>query len=492
MAAGEASRTNAWARIRSYAERVCVLSAFCVAMAIASPAQTFTTLKFFNGTNGESPFAAPVEGLDGNLYGTTQYGGTYTWGTVYKLTPTGTYSRIHNFCKVSGCPDGAMPLGGLVQGTDGWLYGTTWAFGAGNGGTDFRINTNGQFQTLNSFCMQPNCTDGDQPQSTLVQGSDGYFYGTSLLGGQYGQGTIFKTAYINFSARTVLYDFCGAPGCPDGDSPRGALVQGPDGSFYGTTELGGVYGDGTVFRFNPVTGGFATLHSFCTNYPTSCPDGGGPWAGVVLGNDGNIYGTTGYGGPSNSHCNLGCGTVFQLTPDGTLKTLHDFDWTDGSLPVGLLQASDGNFYGTTNQGGAYQKGNIFQVKPDGTFAVLYSFVTANGTHPNAGLMQKTDGAFYGTTNQGPLGTIFRLSMPTIGPFVKTLPLAAPPEYGVNIVGTNLTGTTAVTFNGLPATFTVASPTLIYTAVPIGATSGPVQVTTPTGTLTSNVPFQVLP
>jgi len=110
-------------------------------MVIASPAQTFTTLKFFNGTNGESPFAPPVEGLDSNLYGTTMYGGRHSYGTVYKLTSSGTFSKLHNFCKVSGCP--------------GWLYGTTWAGGAGNGGTDFRINTNGKLETLNISVSSP-------------------------------------------------------------------------------------------------------------------------------------------------------------------------------------------------------------------------------------------------------------------------------------------------------------------------------------------------
>ena len=164
---------------------------------MVSPAQTFTTLKFFNGTNGEEPFAAPVEGLDGNLYGTTQSDGKYSSGTVYKIIPQGVLTRLHNFRKVSGCPDGAMPLGGLMQGTDGWLYGTTWAFGADNAGTVFRISTAGKLETFSSFCAEANCGDGAQPQSTLLQGCDGYVYGTTLEGGAYGWGTIFKTADIN-------------------------------------------------------------------------------------------------------------------------------------------------------------------------------------------------------------------------------------------------------------------------------------------------------
>jgi uncharacterized repeat protein (TIGR03803 family) len=464
-------------------------------LAIASPAQTFTVVKRFNGTNGAYPLSVPTEGLDGNLYGTATFGGAYNNnGVVYKLTPAGTYSRIHNFCAVSGCPDGAAPLGGVTQATDGWLYGSAWAGGAYNNGTTYRINTNGKLETLNSFCAQTNCTDGAQPQSPQIQGWDGWLYGTSLQGGAYGQyGTIFRTGYGDYSQRLVLYSFCAVAGCADGDSPHGPLIQATDGAFYGTTQVDGVYGQGTVFQYNPNTMTLTTLYSFCAL--PGCTDGSNPWGGVIQGLDGNFYGTTSAGGPSSTACGIGCGTIFQLTIDGVLTTLHTFNSSDGKDPVGLIQASDGSFYGVTAEGGAHNKGTIFQLTPKGTFTTLHSFAYSDGTAPGAGLMQKTDGNFYGTASAGGNstndGTIFSLSM-GLPAFVKTMPNAAAWEYGFDIVGTNLTGTTSVTLNGVPCSFTVASPTLIYAAVPVGATSGLVVVTTPSGTLTSNVLFQVLP
>jgi uncharacterized repeat protein (TIGR03803 family) len=359
------------------------------------------------------------------------------------------------------------------------------------------MTTTGKLTTLYTFCTAGGfCLDGASPASALVQGNDGYFYGTTSYGGSVEEGgTVFRISPNGTMSK--LYFFCPDVSCDDGINPSGALIQGTDGNFYGTTQRGGANGyGGTVFRISP-TGTLTTLYSFCAL--SNCEDGASPFAGVVEGADGNFYGTTSAGG-DNAACSNGCGTVFQITPQGTLTTLYEFipPGFTGNQPTGLMQGTDGNFYGTTSLGGPDNYGTIFQVS-SGAFTRLHSFTTSGGGEPFGGLVQKTDGNFYGTTQVGGnlvacstgCGTIFRQSM-NLGPFVKTLPTAACAGCGVDIEGANLTGTTNVTFNGIPARFVLVSATLINATVPSGATTGPVQVTTPGGVLTSNTPFQVLP
>ena len=219
-------------------------------------------------------------------------------------------------------------------------------------------------------------------------------------------------------------------------------------------------------------------------------DGAGPSGGLIQATDGNFYGTTYSGGANNGNCTSGtCGTVFKITPEGTLTTLHTFDYTDGANPeAGLVQATDGNLYGSTN-------GTVFKITTTGTLTTLHS-----GVSPNA-LVQDTNGTFYGTTINGgksiyhfcggTCGTIFSLSV-GLGPFVETEPASGSVGAAVNILGTNLTGATSVTFNGTAANFIVASSSEITTTVPAGATTGAVKVVTPSGTLSSNVSFQAVP
>jgi uncharacterized repeat protein (TIGR03803 family) len=223
-------------------------------------------------------------------------------------------------------------------------------------------------------------------------------------------------------------------------------------------------------------------------------DGSQSYAALVQGTDGNFYGTTGNGGTNKQ------GTVFKITPSGTLETLHSFDGADGSYPyAALVQGTDGNLYGTTHEGGANDInylcplgcGTIFKITPSGTLTTLYSFCSqancTDGTLPGAGLVQDTDGAFYGTTESP--STVYSLSM-GLGPFVETQPPSGKVGAAVKILGTSLTGSTSVTFNGTAATFAVVSASEITTTVPTGATTGTVQVVTPGGTLSSNVPFRV--
>ncbi len=296
--------------------------------------------------------------------------------------PAQTFTTLHSFDRAV---DGEDLYARLVQATNGDFYGTTWLGGKDNGGAIFEITPSGTLTTLYNFCSQTNCPDGSLLYAGLVQGTDGNFYGTTSAGGravdcdgQIGCGTIFK---INSSGTlTTLYTFCPTSPCTDGATPYAALVQGNDGNFYGTTETGGLgLGSGTVFKITP-SGTLTTLYQFCSQ--TNCTDGANPYAALIQGADGNFYGTTKLGGTKNS------GTVFKITPSGTLTTLHSFVGTDGAdTQSGLVQGTDGNFYGTTNLGGATGEplcrigagcGTVFKITPSGTFTSLYSFCSESG------------------------------------------------------------------------------------------------------------------
>ena len=471
------------------------LVAVCGAIATALPAQTFKTLHSFSGADGEYPAQGLMQATNGYLYGTTYEGGIYNEGTVFRITTSGKLTSLYSFCAQSNCPDGNDPSG-LIQATNGNFYGTTYNGGVHNEGTVFEMSASGALTTMYSFCAQSDCTDGAAPGPSegLVQATNGSFYGTTSVGVVGGlAGTVFRIT--PGGKLTTLYAFCAQSGCPDGEYANAGLIQATDGNFYGTTDGGGVYGNyGTIFKITQ-SGKLTTLYSFCAQ--AGCTDGVYPVAGVIQGSDGNFYGTT-YGNPPSQY-----GTVFKITPSGTLTTLYTFcaqsKCADGASPwAGLIQATDGNFYGTTAGGGAKGDGTIFKITPGGTLTTLYSFCAksgcTDGMTPYGALVQDTDGTFYGTTYNGgvhKLGTVFSLSV-GLGPFVTTLPMSAKLGAAVKILGTNLTGATMVTFNGTPAAFTVVSSSEVTTTVPAGATSGTVEVVTPGRTLASSVPFHVLP
>jgi uncharacterized repeat protein (TIGR03803 family) len=471
-------------------KRALAFSALCAATVAASPAQTFTVLKFFDGTNGSLPFGSLVEGVDANLYGTTYEGGADGLGTVFKFTLRGGIDPLYSFCVSTGCPDGNGPMAGLLLGLSDDFYGVTETGGMNNNGALFQISPEGTLSTLYSFCALANCADGGTPVGGLIESpTDLKFYGTTSEYGANGAGgTIFQFTYYD-GPLVTLHSFCADPGCTDGGYPRGGLVQGTDGNFYGTTGGLGANQPGTVFRIT--SGGvFTTLYTFCSI--KNCADGAAPYAGLIQGSDGNFYGTTAWGGTS-SQCSGGCGTVFKITPQGKLTTLHSFAYTDGEQPqAGLVQATDGNYYGTTRIGGANNLGTIFQIAR-GAFKSLKSLSASDGASPCSALTQATDGNLYGTTTGGQVdnGSVYRLSM-GLAPFIKTSPVASPVAEYIDIVGNDLTGATSVTFNGTPSSFTIFATTHILALVPAGATTGPVEVTTPSGTLSSYFNFQVLP
>ena len=393
-----------------------ILLVFCVAIANVSPAQTLTTLVNFDGGNGKTPVASLVQGRDGNFYGTTEFGGSNNHGTVFKVTSSGTLTVLYNF---AGSSDGQSPTGGLVQASDGNFYGTTSIGGNGPGGTVFKITPNGTLTTLVTF----NGEGGPEfPSAGLIQASDGNLYGTTPQGGtNFGNGTVFKIT--TSGTVTTLFSFAcsGDSGC----RPAAGLVQGSDGNFYGTTSQGGPGGNnaGAVFKITP-SGTLTTLYNFCSQ--NNCSDGDNSNGALIQGTDGNFYGTTKAGG---AH---GAGTVFKITSGGTLTTLYSFcaggyPCADGESPyAGLVQAG-GDFYGTTYLGGADNVGTVFRVTPSGTLTTLHSFNGGDGAAPYDGLVLARDGNFYGTTSTGGGagdGTVFQL---TPGPSPTTTVLTSTPN-----------------------------------------------------------------
>ena len=346
-----------------------------------------------------------VQGRDGNFYGTTAYGGTNNAGTVFKISTNGAFTSLYLF---TGGNDGGEPFAGLVQGSDGYFYGTTYDGGTNEHGTVFQIRTNGVLTTLHLFTGG---NDGGGPIAGLVQGSDDYFYGTTYAGGTNEHGTVFKISANGML--TSLYSFAGDFSTTgDGEYPDAGLVQGSDGYFYGTT--GGrdemFFDFGKVFQIS-TDGALNGFHSFYVG------DGQYPRGGLLQGSDGNFYGTTYYGPGSFGldFPNPGYGNVFQISTNRASTSLYSFTGTnDGAYPdAGLVQGSDGNFYGTTSGGGTNGGyGTVFKISTNGAFTSLYSFDGINGANPDARMVQGSDGYFYGTTESGGTftnGTVFKIS-----------------------------------------------------------------------------------
>jgi uncharacterized repeat protein (TIGR03803 family) len=476
------------------------VAVFCVASVIVSSAQNIKTLPL-DGTDGSAPWGALVRGLDGNFYGTTS-GGAIGSGSVFRLTPSGKLTTIYQFCAHPSCADGSFPTAGLLLAKNGKFYGTT-SFGGGGGGTIFELTPGGSLTTIYNFPVQL-WTDPQEPYGGLIQGPNGNFYGTTRIGGTYGQGTVFEVTPAG--QLTILHSFCAAgPPCPDGQQPEAGLALGPNGNFYGTTIGGGAYGVGAIFEISP-SGKLTTIYSFCSQ--SECNDGSYPYAPLILGRDGNFYGTT-YG-PGNA------GTVFRITAQGVLTTLYffcsEYGCPDGSnLYGGIVQDSEGNLYGTTEGGGVLfcppgigGCGTLFKLTPSAQLITLHTFCTAgypcvDGMGPVATLFQGTNGVLYGSTAgggsggtcTGGCGTLFSLSL-GLAPFVQLTPNFGKVGREVIILGNQLTNATSVTFNGTTASFKVISDTYIRAKVPTGATTGTVEVVTAGGVLKSNAPFLVLP
>lgn len=370
--------------------------------------------------DASQPQAPPIQASDGNFYGTTSSGGInscggvpYSCGTVYKITPTGIETVLYSFG--ASPSDGMRPTGSLIQASDGNFYGTTARGGAYGNGTVFRMTPAGIETVLYSFGGSP--SDGAVPAGSLIIASDGNFYGTTAEGGAnscYGAanfcGTVFRITPSG--VETVLYSFEATPS--DGYNPEGSLIQASDGNLYGTTSDGGahyistvngVVGGGTVFELT-LSGVETVLYSFGSSVSKGIAlDGSTPQGALIQGRDGNFYGTTAAGGTSASYVNPnvtdGFGTLFKLTPTGVETVVYSFGaaTSDGYNPYGpIIQANDGNFYGTTRWGGSNNwEGTAFQITPGGTETILHSFGSASDGADAVGLIQASDGTFYGAT-----------------------------------------------------------------------------------------------
>ena len=338
--------------------------------------------EFSNGDGANPTYL--IQGRDGNLYGTTSYGGAHGGGTLFEVTPAGVTTVIYDF--YNGPTDGAEPVS-LFHGTDGNFYGATAYGGTSSGpgfGIIFKITPSGVETILHSFQGAP--ADGGEP-SVLIPGSDGNFYGATAVGGAYGYGTVFRIAPDG--TETLLHSF--RNDATDGTLPL-ALVQGSDGNFYGTTY--GNFGNSlsAVFRISP-DGAETILHVFMGG----AMDGSYPSGTVALiqGSDGNFYGVTAAGGARNG------GTLFRISPSGEETLVYSFGAaTDGSAPAGLIQGRDGNFYGVCNSGGANAFGTVFEVTPTGVETTLYSFPATGTPYYPGPLIQARDGNIYGTTEFG--------------------------------------------------------------------------------------------
>ena len=509
--------------------RLCgALMALGLAAALpTAQAENFKVLHSFVTADGPVPAQAGLmQNTNGELYGTTAFGGQFGDGSIFKMTLAGAVTTVYSFCPPGGegnCVDAVEP-GALVLGANGRIYGTTAGGGGESVGAVFEMTQSGAVTGLSFFCGLPVSGEnacGAYPVGALVQAANGSFWGVTQEGGTLGQGAKYEIGPSGVLGSVASFG-CIETNCNNQDYLVAGLIQGTDGNFYGTTEEGGtgVFGGGldttqfggSVFKIkgNKIT----TLYNFCSQ--SDCADGQAPRGALVEGTDGNFYGTTAFGGTGTNCTNpapniLGCGTVFKITPTGTLTTLHNFclqsGCADGQNPTAaLILGSDGNFYGTnsygnpdSNQCSDFTCGTIFEITPSQTLTTLYRFCSQQGCPsggaPVAPLMQDTNGDFYGTTtvggNNSNGGTIFRLST-GLGPFVKTVPTAGLAGAEIMILGHALTGTSSVSFNGTAATFTAVSDNSIKATVPTGATSGTVQVTTPTATLSSNIGFLVEP
>jgi uncharacterized repeat protein (TIGR03803 family) len=480
--------------------------------------------------DGAIPMAELIQGADGNYYTTTSIGGAGTCpgevedqipgcGAVVKITPAGTLSVLYSFpydTSTSTAPNGWFPQAGLVQGKDGNFYGVATEGGTGGVacadttglsgcGTVFKLTKTGTLTVLHSFCGGSGCgsltTDGAGPTGRLVFGANGALYGTTQTGGIYNgfynQGTIFRITTTG--VYTVLHVFSGNFGSePDGANPAAGLTLASNGDFYGTTTAGGASKEGTVFKMTPADK-LTLLHSF-----TGSSDGSMPIGALVQASDGNLYGTC-YSGGAN-----GTGTAFRITTKGVFTKIYDFaaeaaPGNIGYLPkAGLIQAADGNLYGTAWEGGAFNDGTIYQLTLAGIGTLEASFEASTGFSPLGALVQGTDGRLYVTLqnnggensddvqDQGAISVLnLGLSPPAPGPFEFT-PAKGLVGAKITLRGSAFVGTTAVTFNGISAAPVVDASGYLTATVPSGATSGPITVTNAGGTTTSKTSFTVLP
>jgi uncharacterized repeat protein (TIGR03803 family) len=454
---------TSWHGSRRLAFACALLMAFAAA---PLRSQTYQDLYDFNcNTGGCDPFDSGqlTQGADGNLYGTTEDGGSNGFGTIFMVTPSGAYTDLWQFDGTNG----ASPIAGLTLASDGNFYGTTASGGKGYG-TVFRFTPPASFTVLHVF----NYTDGDTPESAPVEAKDGNLYGATYSG---------TTYRIKLPAGTFKQLPNNTPGFT-----VDPLLLASDGNLYGTTFNGGPGGSGpgTVFRMT-TSGAIKVIH----NFTGTGTDGAFPVSLLIQAADGNLYGTTHDGGANNS------GEVFKLTLAGSFTTLHSFDVytgsfklnNDGGGPVaGLLAASDGNLYGANSLGGTLGNGTLFRITTGGSFTKLYDFGTEfeSGPQPLATLVRHTNGTYYGVadgSSSSGSGDFYSLTPTTKIPIlIVEGPVWLKPGQPVEILGNNLNEVSTITFAGIQAQFQPGSNTYLVAEVPSAAVDGLIVATLATG------------
>lgn len=449
-------------------------SLFLLGLSLTAPqvhAQTFTDLHDFNcstdGCIGRYP-GTVAQGRDGNMYGSLPIGGTSNNGTVYKITPAGTLTAIYNF---SGT-DGYGPYSGLTLGTDGNFYGATYNLGANGFGTLFKVTPAGVLTTLHSFTA----TEEGGAYGTPVASKTGTYYGI----------TYYSKAYSITPSGTFKLLPNPTPG-----ASFAPLVLASDGNFYGTTIVGGTNGNGTVFRLS-TSGAVTVIYNFDYTH------GSEPYGPLVQGSDGLLYGTTAFGG-SITHAGGVVFKLSTKGVITVLHEFDTTSTTDGFEPLGGLAAgTDGNFYGTTDSGatGPTQYGVLFKITKSGTYTVLHIFDGTHGQQPQTAAVQHTNGMIYGETYQGGTGLngVFYNWNAAIAPFVSVVGFpAGSAGQTVEILGQGLTGTTGVSFGTGPATPpSMVTDTYMTVVIPASGVTGTITVNAPGGALKSRQSFKVIP
>jgi uncharacterized repeat protein (TIGR03803 family) len=442
---------------------VAVLAPQGVVQARTQDANLIAFLPLASSTVAERPTGQRGELLlanDGNFYIVSSAGGK-GGGAIAKIAPNGTLTVLHAFANGD---EGTSSYARMLQASDGDLYGTTYLGGTNGRGVAFRITLSGTYTVLRSFGQ--NDQDASLPYGGLVQAADGNFYGTTLRGGNNDRGTVFKLT--SAGTLTIIHHFDGG----NGENPESTLIVGTDGNLYGTTLQGGADNRGTLFRIS-TAGSLTSLYSFhglskfnAAGLATN-DTGANPRAGLLLAADGNFYGTAYQGGPN------GYGTVFRLTPTGTVSVVHAFTGPSygGGFPLaGVAQDAAGNLYGTTERGGYINQGSVWRIDTAGQFSVLHGFTgTANdGNRPYATLLATASGLYGASFSDqvGGAGAVFKLDTGSNG----TLPV----EFSVSPTEINVGSNATLTWSSPTAATCTASGAWNPTITPSGT-----QAVTPT-------------
>jgi uncharacterized repeat protein (TIGR03803 family) len=457
---------------------------FLVAIAIAAPAQTVSTIYEFNNTSDPSdPAGVMAQGQDGNFYGVSLSGNGCCQGIVYKISSEGAITSLYSM----GQSDGTNCTG-LTLGTDGNFYGTCKNGGTNNYGTLFKVTSAGVLTVLHNFAAQGSTSDGCIPYVPPTQASNGDFYGTTAFCGTDNYGTVYKLTLAG--VYSLVYSFQGPPN--DTVLPLG-LIEGTDGNLWGVGN-GWIISGGGVFKMT-LAGKESLVYTFEPNADGAYLDGEGPDANLIQGSNGDFYGTTEEGGSANE------GTIFSLTESGTEAVLYSFpNQTDGAYPsLPLTQGPNGLLFGAATDcaGGGCGQAGLFDITTKGAYTnvYLYPLVCSNCGQPEAPLLLSTDGTFYSTTEQGGIGVGSFYSLSNgYSPFISLVNVKSGAEGAkVGILGQGFSAKSVVKFGGTKATTTkLTDTTYILATVPTGALTGDVTVTTGSTVLSTTASFKITP